>query len=198
MTSVRMVETSVTNKTPSQDLNQLSEQISAIRFFIKKWSSRRILSSNKRIIMDAQSSLRKRADCIQRILCGSRRILRSPMPNENPGIENLFLFIGKTERNINLTRQNLVFFFLQSQRSINSYVCWPLKSCHMMAGIDFDEGGILNTREKPSVHVGMRRVHIQKSKSAWFPRSTALGRHPSSYQLYPRGLTLLDWKRSSG
>lgn len=112
MTSARMVETSVTNKTPSQNLNQLSEQILAIRFFIKKWSSRRILSSNKRIIIDAQSSLRKQADFIQRILCGSRRILRSPMPNENPGIENLFLFIGKTERNINLTRQNLAFFFL--------------------------------------------------------------------------------------
>ena len=169
MTSARMVETSVTNKTPSQDLNQLSEQILAIRFFIKKWSSRRILSSNKRIIIDAQSSLRKQGDFIQRILCGSRRILRSPMPNENPGIENLFLFIGKTERNINLTRQNLAFFFLfflQSQRSINSYVCWPLKSCHMMAGIDFEEGGILNTQEKPSVQVGMRPVHIQKSKSA--------------------------------
>lgn len=111
MTSARMVETSVTNKTPSQDLNQLSEQISAIRFFIKKWRSRRILSSNKTIIMDAQSSLRKQADFIQRILCGSWRILRSPMPNENPGIENLFLFIGKTERNMYLTRQNLVFFF---------------------------------------------------------------------------------------
>ena len=178
MTSARMVETSVTNKTPSQDLNQLSEQILAIRFFIKKWSSRRILSGNKRIIIDAQSSLRKQADFIQRILCGSRRILRSPIPNENPGIENLFLFIGKTEINIYLTRQNLVFFlFLQSRRSINSYVCWPLKSCHMMTGIDFDEGGILNTQEKPSVQVGMRPVHIQKSKSAWFPRSTALERH---------------------
>jgi len=125
MTSVRMVETSVTNKTPSQDLNQLSEQISAIRFFIKKWSSRRILSSNKRIIMDAQSSLRKRADCIQRILCGSRRILRSPMPNENPGIENLFLFIGKTERNINLTRQNLVFFFYRVRGALTVMYAGP-------------------------------------------------------------------------
>ena len=50
--------------------------------------------------MDAQSSLWKQADFIQRILCGIRRSLRSSMPNKNPGIENLFLFIAKTERNV--------------------------------------------------------------------------------------------------
>ena len=65
-----------------------------------------------------------------------------------------------------LDKSSFFFLFLQSQRRINSYVCWPLKSCHMISGIDFDEGGILNTQEKPSVQVGMRPDHIQKSKSA--------------------------------
>ena len=43
--------------------------------------------------MDAQSSLRKQADFNQRILCGSRRSLRSLMPNENPGHVNKLVFL---------------------------------------------------------------------------------------------------------
>ena len=49
----------------------------ACRVFIKNWSSRRILKNNRRIIMKGQSSHRKQAKFI-------RRILQSLMPNKHP------------------------------------------------------------------------------------------------------------------
>ena len=41
--------------------------------------------------MEGQSSLRKQAKFSQRILCNSRRILRSSIPNEHPGVVSKFL-----------------------------------------------------------------------------------------------------------
>ena len=39
--------------------------------------------------MEGQSSLKTQAKFSRRILCGSRRILRSPMPNEHPVLKSL-------------------------------------------------------------------------------------------------------------
>ena len=53
---------------------------------MKNWRNRRLLASNRRVTMEGQSSVRKQAKFSRRILCSSRRILRSPMPNEHPAI----------------------------------------------------------------------------------------------------------------
>ena len=55
------------------------------RGFIKNWRNRRILESNRRVIMEGQSSVRKQAKFSRRIVRSKRRILRSPMLNEHPG-----------------------------------------------------------------------------------------------------------------
>lgn len=82
--------------------------ISYSRGFIKNWRNRRLLASNRMVTMAGQSSVRKQENFSWRILCSSRRILRSPMPNEHPAIVGL-----RTENRIWVFTWYTLFFGFQ-------------------------------------------------------------------------------------
>ena len=67
--------------------NKCGVVVGESRGFIKNWRNRRILESNRRIIMEGQSSVRKQAKFSRRILGSKQGILRSPMLNEHPDEE---------------------------------------------------------------------------------------------------------------
>ena len=54
--------------------------------------------------MEGQSSVRKQAKFSRRILCSSRRILRSPMPNEHPAFDR--------ERTVTLSKSIEIVVFV--------------------------------------------------------------------------------------